>query len=116
MIKTSIGKRRLDIVGCPGLAEISARISYFNYLGDYSASGWPTKLYEKVNIHHPIRVKDDLGAMEVATDHGVKVVTGIFNDLLTIYKICNDYQRGIFCRLCGNKCQAEGFLEQFGKR
>lgn len=118
MIKAAeviVDKKPLRIISCSEIQDMVSGLSYLNsYFSDYLKDSFlaaPKILYKDIRINFPKN-----GRMFIKTGKGTKIISGKIEELMTIYILANQYQRGEnsckYCKRPDSRCQIKGFLKE----
>lgn len=115
-VNVSGDEKPLEIRACSEIQDMVSEISYLEsnaYLSCLKTSfGMTPKIvYKNIFVNFP---KD--GKMFVGTGKGMKVFHGKPEELMAIYILANQYQRGEnsckYCKRTDSRCQIKGFLDE----
>lgn len=115
-VNVSGDKKPLEIRACSEIQDMVSEISYLesnSYLDclKTSFSMTPKIVYKNIFVNFPKN-----GKMLVRMGKGTKVFCGKTEELMAIYILANQYQRGEnsckYCKRADSRCQIKGFLNE----
>ena len=112
-----IGKgenKPLEIRACSEIQDMVSGLSYLNCFSEYLKASFFVKqkiLYKHICVNFPKN-----GAMSVNVGERRKIFFGKTEELMTVYILANQYQRGenscSYCNRPDSRCQIRGFLNE----
>ena len=104
----------LEIRACSEIQDMVSGLSYLDCFSEYLKASFfvkPKNLYKDIYVNFPKN-----GAMSVNVGERRKIFFGKTEELMTIYILANQYQRGEnSCKYCNrpdSRCQIKGFLNE----
>lgn len=104
----------LEIRACSEIQDMVSGLSYLNCFSECLKAGFSVKpkvFYKDVSVNYPKN-----GTMSVSVEKKTKIFFGKTEELMAVYILANQYQRGenlcSYCNRPDSRCQIKGFLNE----